>query len=130
MFFDLRLLDLSVLRHLWLVKSTLGVHSYKQPFLKSLFLSFAIRDLEQLDHPKVFNYVYLFAFFFGRKALIRNYSSLFNLGRYYFSFDVMTSFANKNTIYMALMPMIYELQPYLNLKLTTSYNFASPELFS
>jgi hypothetical protein len=95
-----------------------------------MLLSFAIRDLEQLDHPKIFNYVYLFAFFFGRKALIRNYSSLFNLGRYYFSFDVITSFINKGTIYMALMPLIYELQPFLNLKLTTSYSFSSPDVFS
>lgn len=106
------------------------LYSYAQPFMKSLILYFAIRDLEQLDHPKIFNYVYLFAFFFGRRAMIKNYSSLFNLGRYYFSFDVVIPFNTRNSIYLALTAIVYELQPYLNLKLTANYNFSSREIFS
>ena|ERR1700710_1405967 len=130
MFFDLVLFERVILRYLWPIKSRSVSYVYAQPFLKSLLLYFPVRDLELLDHPKIFNYVYLFAFFFGRRALIKNYNSLFNLGRYYFSFDVIICFNNNNTIPMALTTVVYELQPYLNLKLTTNYNFSSRNIFS
>jgi hypothetical protein len=99
------------------------------PLVKSLWLFFPVQRLEQLDHPRIFNYVYLFAFFFGKRALISSYMPAFALGRHYYSFDLGVSFFKKPTLYMPLTFIVYELQPALNLKITTAFNFPSPYLF-
>jgi hypothetical protein len=100
------------------------------PLLTSLLIFFPVRNLQELNHPKIFNYAYLFRFFLGRHSLINNYTSLFNLGKYYYSFNVAISYNSFKTIALALTFLIYELQPLLNLKLTTFYNFSLPNFFN
>lgn len=95
-----------------------------------MYFFFPVRKLEQLDHPKIFNYVYLVKFFFGRRVFIRNYYSFFNLGRYFFNFDLVVIFSNTLTCFMPLTFIIYDLQPFLNTKLLTSFSFSSSTLFS
>jgi len=91
---------------------------------------FAVRRLEFLEHPKIFNYVYLFRFFFGRKSLVTNYNSFFSLGRHYYNFNLGINYSKAKTFFMPLTFLIYELQPQLNLPLTAGLNIASGNIFT
>lgn len=129
MFFDLCFYYFITLKQLWYLKFKFLNKMQFLPLLKSLWLVFSVQRLEQLDHPRIFNYVYLFAFFFGRRALVSGYRPAFALGRHYYSFDLGIFFSKKQSLYMPLAFLIYELQPALNLKITTAFNFPSPSLF-
>ena len=130
MFFDSFFFYHFIMRKIWFLKFPAIFNIFFLPFMTWFSIFFPIRKLELLEHPKIFNYVYFFRFFLGRYAFITSYNSFFHLGLHWYSFDSGISFSHINTIYIPLFFIIYEVQPFLNLQLTTSFAFSSAKHFT
>lgn len=88
-----------LLRFMLVHKTDAVGNTFQLPFLKSLLFSFSILDLVDLDDPRVFNYYYLFRFFFGAKAFFTNFRSKFVLGRTFYSFHVVSFFFRRGVFF-------------------------------
>lgn len=51
------------------------------PFISKILLTFPLKHLEDIDEAQVYNYLYLFKFFFGRRAFLTRSKSFYNLGK-------------------------------------------------
>jgi hypothetical protein len=51
------------------------------PNISKLVLYFSLNKLEDIDSIEIYNYLYLFKQFFGRKAFLSKTKSQFNLGK-------------------------------------------------
>jgi len=96
------------------------------PKFWKVHLFFEILDLIDLDDPKIFNYFYLFRFFFGKKAFYSRYSTRFSLNVLYHNFLVNLVFTKKE-IYFCINFFVNEIFPYLNKK-NLNINFSSNEV--
>ena len=56
-------------------------NTYSLPNIKKIILFFSLVNIEDRDIVQIYNYVYLFRFFFGRNAFLTRYKSFFNLGK-------------------------------------------------
>jgi hypothetical protein len=72
---------------------------YSLPYISKLNFFFSLSKVTDKDNISVYNYFYLFKFFFGRNAYLSKYRSYFNLGIWYYSFKVFIIINNKD-IYM------------------------------
>jgi hypothetical protein len=84
----------NVFRFLLINKAFLS-NTHELPILKSLLIYFSVKDLEFLDDERLFNFFYLFNFFFGRRAFITRFSSSFNLNVRTYTFNVQVFFSSK-----------------------------------
>jgi hypothetical protein len=54
---------------------------YTIPSINKLVFFFSLKKLEDLDSPEIYNYLYLFKYFFGRSAFLTKNKSYFVLGK-------------------------------------------------
>lgn len=69
------------IRTLLIHKLSFIKNTYNIPRIVSLSLFFSLRKLEDIDTVEVYNYLYLFKFFFGRCAFLTRCKSYFNIGK-------------------------------------------------
>jgi hypothetical protein len=55
-------------------------NSYQIPNINKLILFFSLKKLDDLDDVQIYNYFYLFKFFFGKKAYFTKIKKFFYLG--------------------------------------------------
>ena len=55
-------------------------NTYKLPQISRLLFSFSLNRLEDLDDVQGYNYLYMFKFFFGKRAYLTKLKSHFSLG--------------------------------------------------
>jgi hypothetical protein len=55
-------------------------NTYSIPFLYKLIFFFSLNKVIDKDNISIYNYFYLFYFFFGRNAFLSKYKSYFKLG--------------------------------------------------
>lgn len=70
----------NVIRNVVLRKSNIIVNCNEIPFIIKVIYSFRLYKLEDLNDVQIYNYLYFFKFFFGRKGVLTKYKSFFNLG--------------------------------------------------
>jgi len=70
------------LRFLSLLKLGLyyNKNTYAVPFLTKLSFFFSLSKSVDKDNISIYNYFYLFKFFFGKNAFLSKYKSFYNLG--------------------------------------------------
>jgi hypothetical protein len=56
-------------------------NTYNLPIINKLIFFFALRKLEDLDSAEIYNYLYLFKYFFGKNAFLTKNKSYFVLGK-------------------------------------------------
>ena len=74
---------------------------YSSPFISKLNFFFSLSKITDKDNVAIYNYFYLFKFFFGKNAFLSKYKSHFNLGVWYYSFKVFI-IINKKEVYSIL----------------------------
>ena len=110
---DLNFFYKNVIRFILLNKLNNISNTYSIPYIYKLFLFFPLIKIEDVDHVQSYNYVYLFKFFFGKKAFFTRQKAFFNLGKWTYSFNVGIIFQNKN-LYEHLFFLINDLLPYID----------------
>jgi len=88
-----------ILRFLLIHKYGLFCNTFEVPVLNKLFIFFCISDVVDIDDACFFNYPFLFRFFFGRRAFFTKFKSIFNLGTYFFSFQIFTFFNGRSCFF-------------------------------
>lgn len=78
-----------------------------------LSFSFSLSKLEDIDDVQVYNYIYLFKFFFGRRAFLTKLKSFFNLGVWTYSFSVRF-ILRKSDVYNKLFFLLNDLLPVID----------------
>jgi hypothetical protein len=63
-------------------------NTYNLPKIQKLKFYFLLRKIEDLDSPEIYNYLYLFRYFFGKNAYLAKNKSYFVLGKWYYNFNV------------------------------------------
>jgi hypothetical protein len=100
----------------------LNARNYKSvlniPKLSKLNYHFLISRSTDKDTVSIYNYFYLFKFFFGKNAFLSKYRSYYNLGLWYYSFKVSIVINNKQ-IYKYLS---YYINDYLSMLIKYIYN--------
>jgi hypothetical protein len=71
----------NTLRFLLLHKLGSSNNTYNLPSINKLIFFFSLRKLEDLDSSEVYNYLYLFKYFFGKNAFLTKNKSYFVLGK-------------------------------------------------
>lgn len=61
---------------------------YEIDNIKGAVFFFSIKEYDNLDSKEIYNFFYLFKFFFGKLAFFSSYVSLLSLGKWYYNFDV------------------------------------------
>jgi hypothetical protein len=87
-------------------------NTYMIPTVDKVILFFSIRHWENLEDVSLYNYYYLFRFFYGKKAYISKYKVLFSLRKYYHSFDIKIFFTARDVFYPIAF-FLAELNPLL-----------------
>ncbi len=77
-------------------------NSYQIPNINKLILFFSLKKLDDLDDVQIYNYFYLFKFFFGKKAYFTKIKKFFYLGVWYYNFDIKLIINKKKEIYWIL----------------------------
>lgn len=70
----------SVTRFVLMHKYGLQSNPFCVPAFTKLYYYFPLSKLEDLDDVQVYNYMYLFKFFYGYRAFLTRYKSSFSLG--------------------------------------------------
>lgn len=99
-----------VVRNVWLLFKNKVRNSLLIPAIYIIILYFSVRSLENLQHPKTYNYLYLLRFFFGLVGFVTNYKSMFYLNKTYYDLDVAV-LTRKQQIYFPLYFFTYEIKP-------------------
>lgn len=76
------------------------------PNFKKLLLFFSVQKLEDLSRSDIYNYAYLFKFFFGFRAFLSNYKSYFSLGNWSYSLKVSVIVGKKLFLFNTLSILI------------------------
>lgn len=76
-------------------------NTYNVPFLSKLKFFFSLSNSVDKDNISIYNYFYLFKFFFGKNAFLSKYKSYYNLGMWYYSFNVYITVVKKD-VYLYL----------------------------
>jgi len=69
------------IRFLLLHKLGYDYNTYNLPKISKLILFFSLNKLEDIDSLEIYNYFYLFKYFFGQKAFLTKTKSYFSLGK-------------------------------------------------
>lgn len=73
---------------------------------------FILVHIEDLDDVQIYNYLYLFKYFFGKIAILTKIKTFFNLGKWTYSLRVYLNFSYKQILYNQFLFFINDL--YLN----------------
>lgn len=127
MLYNLKLYyNLFIQKLLWLKFAGISSIS-KLPVINSLQLVFLIFKLENMEHPKLFNYFYLLRFFFSETARVGRYTTYFLLGKHYANLEI-GFLVTKKRVYFPLYFYSYEIQPMVNLLVARDYVFTKKQL--
>lgn len=55
-------------------------NTYTIPFINKLKIFFSLSNIVDVDDVQIYNYLYLFKYFLGRRAFLTKRTSIFNLG--------------------------------------------------
>jgi len=69
------------LRYILLNKFNYLLNTYEFPNINKLVYSFSLSRIDDLDDVQIYNYLYLFKYFFGRRAFLTKQKSFFNIGK-------------------------------------------------
>ena len=90
-------------------------NSINMPVLNKGILFFNIYEIEDMDNICSSNYFYFFKFFFGNKAVLTNFNSIFRLNIVYYSFTIQ--FLIKQAfMYTCICFLVQDVFPFLNQK--------------
>ena len=70
----------SVTRNILIKKNIDILNCYDITSISKILYSFSLYKIEDLDEVQIYNYIYFFKFFFGRRGFLTKYKSFFNLG--------------------------------------------------
>lgn len=85
-------------RFLILHKLHLLNNVFSLPYINSLICFFSIKNLEDLNDVKIYNYFYFFKFFFGYKAFFFSYKANYGFGKTTYDFSIQLVL-NKRDLY-------------------------------
>lgn len=136
--FDIQFTYKNTIRNILINNFGFFENTFEIPEIARISALIKIRHLEMLDDPKIFNYFYLFKFFFGVKPYYSKIASTFNLGTTRYYFDIKYIF-NKEQNYFMLSFLIndilgstnirnYKIQE-INMYNKYSYNVLSIDFF-
>jgi hypothetical protein len=108
-----------LVRFLLIHKTDAFFSTFELPLLRRLVFFISVVDLSDLDDARVFNYYYLFRFFFGSKALFTGFSSRFSLGRTFYSFNIVSFFFRR----FSFFPMSFLINDVLPLINKANYSY-------
>lgn len=69
------------------------------PQISKLVYFFNLTKIEDLDDVQIYNYIYLFKYFFGKRAYLTRIKSFFNVGKWTYSLTVVLYYNSSNMIY-------------------------------
>lgn len=69
------------LRSLLVYKSFGLTNTYSIPYVYKFLCFFSMRSIEDVDQVQIYNYSYLYKFFFGKRVFLTRQKSFFNLGK-------------------------------------------------
>lgn len=73
-----------------LCQKALGIkNSYNIPYISKLVCYFSVAKIDDWTSAEYYNYVYLFKFFFGKRAFFTKFRTYFDCGVYSYSFNIM-----------------------------------------
>jgi len=110
LYLDYKFFYVNSARRIILNKSNKLNNIYQLPEIKKIILFFPITKIEDIDSIQIYNYIYLFKFFFGRRAFVSKIKSFFNLGKWTYSFKICLIIKHKD-IYNKLFFIINDLVP-------------------
>lgn len=84
-------------------------NSYALPQIVKLQFYFVLRQLEDVDEVQIYNYFYVFKYFFGVSAFLTKTNSFFNLGKWTYSFNVNLCVSKNKLIYSNLFFLINDI---------------------
>ena len=88
-----------ILRFMLIHKNSNITNSYIVPKIDKIILYFCLNYIENLDEAFIYNYFYLFRYFFGRRAFFTKSKVLFSLRKYYYTFDIKVLFTKKEVFF-------------------------------
>jgi hypothetical protein len=92
----------NIMRNLSIKKFNSSIkNSYSVPVFGKLQYVFSLRNYIDIDDFSIFNCIFLLRQFFGERSFITGYKTSFDLGIYYYNFDVIIVF-NKNEVFLGI----------------------------
>lgn len=92
-----------------LVSKHPNIRNYSDiPTIPKITLSFPLKHLEDIDEVQVHNYLYLFKFFFGRRAFSTRTKSFYNSGKWTYSFSV-SLIIKRHDVYKILFTILNDI---------------------
>lgn len=86
------------IRQILVHKLVLFKNRYDIPKINKLLYFFNLTKIEDLDDVQIYNYLYLFRYFFGKRAYLTRVKSFFNVGKWTYSLSVVLYY-NSNKLY-------------------------------
>lgn len=112
-FVDLNFTYYNIIRFIMIHKSNNIINTLLIPKINKNIYFFCLNYLDNLDDVSIYNYFYLFRFFFGKKAFFTKERILFSLRKYYYTFEIRIIFSKKDIFY----PIAVYLNEFQNLLL-------------
>lgn len=78
-----------VIRHILIQKLNICININNVPCINKMMFFFILSKIEDLDDVQIYNYLYLFKYFFGKSAFLTKIKSFFNLGKWSYSLKVV-----------------------------------------
>lgn len=88
-----------LLRFIILHKSYKINNSLLIPKINKSIYYFCLNYIDDIDTVSIYNYFYLFRFFFGKKAFFTKEKVLFSLRKYYYTFEIRVLFLKKDIFF-------------------------------
>src|SRR3546814_12318997 len=93
--------------------SDLTKNNFLIPNLNKIICYFPLKNLEDLDDVRVYNYFYFFKFFFGFRAFFIGYKSIQSFSKVTYDFKVQI-ILRKDEIFSLLSFFVYDILPILD----------------
>lgn len=95
-------------RNVILRKQSNIFNSNQIPCITRVVYSFRLHKLEDLDDVQIYNYLYFFKFFFGKRGSLTKYKSFFNLGLWTYTFRVCMYVYGSKHVYYNLYTLFFD----------------------
>jgi hypothetical protein len=83
-------------------------NTYEIPYFSKMTLYFHLLKIENFKKVEIYNYLYLYKFFFGKSGFISKYKTYLESGNYSYSFSVLLVLNNKR-VYQSLFLLFNDL---------------------
>lgn len=70
----------NIIRNILFLKMFNLRNTYAIPYLKKICLFFSLFHINDIDDVQIYNYLYLFKYFFGKRAFLTKKRALYSLG--------------------------------------------------